>query len=436
MLQSGRFIGSRRVISREVALLAIVGAFFMSMPSGVVFVVDRLSQGFLGPYGNTVVRTPEFDALAAESFVFDQALIADPQLGPTYDALWTPGAGSDPAVSRSGGEASLIAALNAAGIATCLVTDEPRVAEHPRASDFAERLVVAPRGAEDAAADIADTGLAQLIFTASEWLRSARRPFLLWIHAQGMAAPWDAPYSLREQYVDEEDPPAPQFTAVPDLSLAKDYDPDQLLGLTQAYLGQVSLVDTCLGVLRETLTEMGAADVLFCCTASRGFPLGEHRYVGGQAPPLFGELLQIPLLLRLPQGVGAMGRSAALVQVSDLAATLLACWSLPAELALKGSHNLTPIVRDEATGVRQAILFRSQTGEQAIRTPAWSMRASGPPEARRLELFAKPSDRWEVNEVANRAPQIAEHLAALLAATPSDDAVPPILDRALVEPLD
>ena len=48
---------------------------------------------------------------------------------------------------------------------------------------------------------------------------------------------------------------------------------------------------------------------------------------------------------------------------------------------------------------------------QALRTPAWLLvrRHDG-----RRELYAKPDDRWEANEVANRCPEAVEQLDAAL----------------------
>ena len=54
-------------------------------------------------------------------------------------------------------------------------------------------------------------------------------------------------------------------------------------------------------------------------------------------------------------------------------------------------------------------------GERAIRTPAWFLREARSEAAEpHVELFAKPDDRWEVNEVANRAGEVAVELKAAL----------------------
>ncbi len=55
-----------------------------------------------------------------------------------------------------------------------------------------------------------------------------------------------------------------------------------------------------------------------------------------------------------------------------------------------------------------------------------------------FELFAKPGDRWDVNQVADRVPDIAERLAAALRETLASDDPSSLspLDSELTEPID
>ena len=47
-------------------------------------------------------------------------------------------------------------------------------------------------------------------------------------------------------------------------------------------------------------------------------------------------------------------------------------------------------------------------GQRALRTPGWYLRLAAAP-----ELFAKPDDRWEVNDVADRCDGIVDALRRL-----------------------
>ena len=67
-----------------------------------------------------------------------------------------------------------------------------------------------------------------------------------------------------------------------------------------------------------------------------------------------------------------------------------------------------PIVRQAAEVLRDRLGIASGA-ERAIRTPAWYLRAGEEP-----ELFAKPDDRWEVNDVASRCPEVVEGLQEAL----------------------
>ncbi len=275
---------------------------------------------------------------------------------------------------------SLAALVAERGVESCLVTDEPRVAKHSLAERFGQRVLLESFEPRGAALDVADVAMARVFAAAAEWIESARAPFLLWVHAQGMAAGWDAPYELRASMADEEDPPPPRFIAPPDLTLAKGYDPDELLGVTQAYCGQIAALDACLGLLRESLAESPHhGSTLFTLLSSRGFPLGEHGRVGGENAPLYGELVSIPWFLRLPDGAGSLGRGGAIVAHDDLPATLAAWWTpaLDKPIAPRRSgraRDLLPLVREEVASERRWATISGVEGERAIRTPAWFLR--------------------------------------------------------------
>lgn len=58
-------------------------------PNILVFIADQLRADHLGAYGNTEVRTPNIDALAEGSIVYDQAHVANPTCMPNRASLLT-----------------------------------------------------------------------------------------------------------------------------------------------------------------------------------------------------------------------------------------------------------------------------------------------------------------------------------------------------------
>ncbi len=383
----------------------------------ICLVVDRLHQGMVGAYGNTWIRTHQLDRLACQSFLFDQACVDSLDLERLYRAYWFGlHAHSRRAIDE---RLALPRLLRQSSVHTTLVTDEPSVSSFAAASDFAEVIQVG--GVSHHEPDNSLTRLEHLFATVSAWLARAPRPFCLWIHAQGMAAEWDAPLEMRNAFTEEEDPAPPDFVDVPNLWLPENYDPDRLLGIVHAYAGQMALLDQCLGALLDELDQTGlASNAFFNFISARGFPLGEHRRVGPCDGALYNEATALVWMMRFPDRLGQLARSSALVQPADLYDTLVDWLGLPPSNT-PGASSLLPIVRDEVGSVRQAAHSVSP-GEQAVRTPAWLLRQ---PVGGVAELYAKPSDRWEVNEVAKLCPDVVTALQAVLSELDRSPDVPP-----------
>lgn len=378
----------------------------------ICVVVDRLHAGMVGAYGNSWIHTRGLDRLACESFLFDQAIIDSPQLAALYGAYWFAARAALVNKQPVGGS-SFPQILSASGMHTALVTDEVEVAGLPTSAHFAERILVETPRENRTASDLSTTQLAVLFETAGRWLEAPRQPFCLWIHARGMAGAWDAPWECRASYADEEDPEPPRFADVPNYRLSDDYDVDELLGITHAYAGQISVLDLCVGSFCDSLAEsaVGATAQLTFLSA-RGFPLGEHLRVGPCDEALYNETVQVPWLMRFPDGLGRLARSQALVQPADLPGTLLDWLGLDRRgLGSGHASSLIPIIAGQSESIRDRSLLES-LHDRAIRTPAWHLRQ---PAGGAAELYAKPDDRWEVNEVADRMPEIVSGLQAAMA---------------------
>jgi arylsulfatase A-like enzyme len=134
----------------------------------------------------------------------------------------------------------------------------------------------------------------------------------------------------------------------------------------------------------------------------------------------YGELLHVPGLFRFPQGEGALARTQELIQPADLFATIAegAGWTADELIA---ARSLLRIVRGEEAIRRDVVVASSEMPQLAatatqrlVRTTAWQLRiVREESNADRYELYAKPDDRWEFNDVANRAEDVVRQLAAL-----------------------
>jgi hypothetical protein len=389
--------------------------------NAICLVFDRLHAGYVGAYGNSWIETPWLNRLATQSLLLDHALIGSPDLERSYRSYWQGWHAMSLAPSEP--RPSLMALLGEAGVTTALLSDEPQVARHPLAADFERVIEIDPPWQPATAAKAAETHFGRCFVEMIEWLQSARGPFLLWCHLGGLGTTWDAPPAFREAYRGEGDPPPPAGADVSERTLPADYHPDELLGITQSYAGQVALLDTCLGALGDFLDGLpGRNETLLALVSARGFPLGEHGRVGPCDAALYGELVHVPWMMRFPDGAGAAVRSQALAEPADLWASLLDWWNVnalspvapgegPGRMAISSTGaSLLPLVRGEPRPARDRLCIAGAEGQRAIRTPAWYLRMADAP-----ELFAKPDDRREVNNVASRCQDAVERLLEALA---------------------
>jgi hypothetical protein len=384
----------------------------------VVIAVDGLRAAAFGAYGNTWHATPALDALASQSIVAEWMFCESPELADFYQGVWNRG--------------QLLSQLRECGAVVTLVTDDGSIAALAAENGVADVWSLeGERGA--AAQDVSETALAAVVAIAAERLQTwAQMPAseggrLLWIHARGFFGPWDAPTSLRRLLVEEDDLAPPEFVEPPHGVATS--EADDLLGFRAAYAAQTVVLDECLGGLVAALDDVVGRDALLVLVGCRGFALGEHGVVGGI--DLYGEVLQIPCLLEAPGLAPSPPRCGELTVPSDLGVTLASWFRVPGG---EGCNLLEP-----TTISRQFVRASTALGEQWIRTPAWMLRrpapdgdaATGPG----AELFVKPDDRWEANEVGSRCPDIVERLSTVLASEPTGlgaDAC--VLDDDLVTP--
>lgn len=379
-------------------------------PGGLVVVtIDRLPAWMLSAWGATWVSTPVFDGLAARGVTFDRLLATDLDPRATLADLaggrWADGVGR------------LWAAAAAAHWPAVLVTDDAQLPERPPGVEIVE-VVAAPSGRP--ATDDAATNLGRLFARARDVVAAGGHR-LVWCHAGSLGVAWDAPFACREAYVDPEDPPPPSGADVPHFPVMADTDPDAVMGCRQAFAGQLTLLDRCLGGLVEAVRGCGPSWGM-AVVGLRGMPLGLHGEVGCGASDdasgrPYGEWAHLPAVIVSVADRMAGQRYGELVTPADLGATFL-----DQAFGVHGSHaeeraggSLAGLFIDWSSEPRDRVIVRAGGGA-AIVTRGWHLvvepAASGSVATR---LYVKPDDFFELSDVANRCPAVAEELAGLLA---------------------
>ena len=121
------------------------------------------------------------------------------------------------------------------------------------------------------------------------------------------------------------------------------------------YWGLVSLVDTHLGVILDTLTRCGLEeDTIVVYTSDHGDMMGSHRLLAKCA--VFEEAVKVPLLLKIPGTTTAGRRIAQPVSQIDLAPTLLEAMAQPVPASLEG-YSWLPLLRGAGQLVEPNVLI-------------------------------------------------------------------------------
>ena len=281
-------------------------------PPIVLISIDTLRSDRLPAYGYDGVETPAIDRLAAEGILFERAYTHVNVTLPSHVSVFTGLLPPEHGVRDNAGyrldEAipTLAAELGQAGYATggfvssYVLRAETGIA---RGFDVYDDEVGFETGQQ--LGRLQRSG-AETLAAASEWLGGvAGSPFFLFLH---MYEP-HAPYA-----------PPPPF--------AGRYD--------NPYDGEVAASDAVVAGLIERLEELGVyEEALVVLLSDHGEGLMDHGEMD-HLILIYREVLQVPLILKLPGAERAGERVAAGAQLSDVAPTVYALAGLPAPDGLAG----------------------------------------------------------------------------------------------------
>jgi arylsulfatase A-like enzyme len=260
-------------------------------------------------------------------------------------------------------------------------------------------------------------------------------PWLLQVEMPTLRPPWDVPEEYAEFYFasEEADPGeeddsgafeegenVPLLDPSPGPMAAEN---DALLcRLRRSYAGAVTFLDKEVGVFLDQLEGRGLLEeTLLLMTADCGFPLGEHGWIGTGQPWLHEELVHLPLIVRLPGAAEAGRRIGSLTQPVDFLPTFAE--ALAFSIPPTQGHSLLPLCHGDVESLRRYACSGLDIGEAvvwALRSPQWAFLTSAHPSAlaagRGRQLFVKPDDHWEVNNVLQHHLELAEKLDQTLQA--------------------
>jgi arylsulfatase len=292
---------------------------------GVVLVVlDAARASQMGCYGYPGATTPEIDRLAADGIVFESHYTPAVFTYAAMAAMWT----SRP--PDEGGGAWLAEGVLPSGLLTLA---EILTAQGRRTAGFVANPSAGP-------AFGLDRGFAEFLRLYREpwtvgappsaevftgplhgWLEAAKPPFFVYAHVREPHMPYTAPLAGPDAPLPAEAKHQGFWDGVNDGK--REATPAELDHLVRLYDGNLRAADRAVGALRGHLEGLGLWDrVVVIVTADHGEALHEHGHVGHNQQ-VYEESVHVPLIVRLPSGLGPRGvRRHALTSHLDLAPTV------------------------------------------------------------------------------------------------------------------
>ncbi|GAA4486641.1 sulfatase [Microbacterium panaciterrae] len=380
----------------------------MTRPNLVFILVDDHAPHAISAYGSVVNTTPNIDRLATEGAVLDAMFCTNSICTPSRASILT---GTYSHVNGVPGiftemdyrVPTFVDVLHGEGYATALFgkwhLGESESA-HPRGFDewlvfpgqgeYNDPRMIGPDG------EVTMSGYATDIVTdlSLDWLdrREGDQPFALFVHHKAPHSPWvpdpkhkdlypvgtiPEPATLHDQHETLGSWVSRTTMSVAD-DLTEEYVPDivpeELLGADKReeraswkyqrymrnYLQCIHSIDENVARVLDRLDETGETEntiVVYC--SDQGFFLGDHGWFDKRL--MFEQSLQMPVLLRWPEGIRPGARVAEIVTNIDFAATLLELCGFPAIDALPTSQgtSFAPLLRGEqVSGWAESMYYR------------------------------------------------------------------------------
>ncbi|MFQ5985247.1 MAG: sulfatase [Alphaproteobacteria bacterium] len=431
-------------------------------------VADTFRRDHLGCYGNTVIRSPSLDALAATSVRFDRHYAAGfptmPARADHSTGRWTMCFMRWEPLPHD--VVTLAQLLSAAGFHTAAVVDTPFYLRFGMNYDRGFQTFFTIQGQEGSATRLnlkrghesrdlrawwrveADRNAPRTMTAAMNWLeRHYKENFFLYVDTWDPHEPWDAPAYYTELYLPDYDgeviqPVYGYWYDAPGLTEEK------VKKAHATYCGEITMVDTWVGYLLRKVENMGLMEktaVIF--TSDHGFYFGDHGGLFGKMTyakgsdgmlqkhsdagttwdhsPLYEELVTLPLLVYVP-GIKA-GSYGGLTSAIDVMPTVLNYLGQDIPGWVEG-RSLLPKMRNTSEKGRDVVVSTipfANPGDEVssvdnvsrrlsahlvttVTSDEWSFLASAEPG--RSELYHLPSDpKQEKNLVSERAGVAHDH---------------------------
>ena len=412
-------------------------------PPNVLFIVlDTTRTDCLGCYGSSDDVTPNIDALARASLLFEQAVTPEPLTRPAVTTMLTglyPRSHGVDTNTKSLDPAfmTLAESLQARGYVTGAFMAASVLSAYYGTDQGFDTYTEPTEGTWELSALLALKRFYVSAFAGSRrsveipaeevtrravtWMRNnERRPFFAFVHYFDPHFPYEPPeehdLAERQGFTTLSVPyEHPQDRFKPGFDMPADF-----LEMTWLrYKGEISYTDECVGTLLKALDDMGLADDTLVVLLSDHGESFEKQFYFAHGNRLFDSLVHVALMFRYPGRIDP-GRRAEQVHLADLYPTILSLAGVPLDTEVQGT-NIVGARGDDFDRAPRPVFLQtdfenpkplSSRVSMGVRLPPWKYVDS--PEIGLVELYDLRADPGELSNLVEERPEVAAELAARL----------------------
>ncbi|HSQ00845.1 MAG TPA: sulfatase [Candidatus Dormibacteraeota bacterium] len=326
-------------------------------PNVLLITIDTLRADHLHCYGQALPTSPNIDAFAARSVVFERAIAASGYTGPSHSSIMT---GRYPRRHSSGFSNGLLVLSGVETLAETL-----RLRGYDTAA-FVSNAVLGARSGLNRGFDVYDDQFdsveanrsnvyerraPQTLERALAWLARPRtKPFFLWVHFQDPHGPYTAPAPYGDQFHLPVSAGEPELPVLDDDSGQGGIPRYQVVDgqrrvseYRSRYAGEIAFMDRSVGELLAAVERYSPTVVAL--TGDHGESFGEGGFYFAHGHSAAPDLSHVPFILRAP-GLRPERRADSVSHV-DLMPTILELAAVPAPAGMEGIA-LGPVLRADA----------------------------------------------------------------------------------------
>lgn len=389
-------------------------------PNVILIGIDTFRQDKVGSYGNLQDLTPNIDRLASDGVLFENMISTSSWTLPSFASMYT----------------SLYPSTHMAGFRPPLLKRDA-LEEDPEPAGLTDSVVTLAeilRGAGFRTACFHDNLFLSGDFNMDQGMQVVRhqkegahsvalalgeardhidRPFFLFLHLMEPHKEYDPPPEYRRKYLPKELPDGEEGTRL----LAR-----------RLYDGEVAYTDELVGRFLEGLDDFGLRqNSLVVFTADHGEGFWEHyefakthytdkrvkNFGEGHGYNLFGETIDLPLIMRFPGRIEAGSRSEERASLIDVAPTILDWVGIEAPEQFAGRSLRAGSLRGTSRGYDFVESFsRWGLDRQSYYEGDWKIIAELSTDF--VELYNLREDPTEMNDLSRVEPARARRMVSRL----------------------